>query len=237
MAIANAERAKSEDYSKGFSEVTLDLEAEALFTKRMREEPGPRYVRLRRNAAGLLTMPPHITVTPEDGMRQPWTGNDRVDRNLFAMDRAIEVRQSGSRVMSRAHVGRKPAGDSAAAARTGKSVKSNLDRRKIGLPQAKEHQLAVEGEEEAVAHDRLTESIKSRRAFEDERREQQQAALGVRKIIQKVREATADSIEELGAQLKQAQQDQLEQMGPREAQSVREEAEQALSQARARLQA
>jgi hypothetical protein len=237
MAVVNAERAKSEDYSKGFGEVTLDVEAEALFTKRMREEPGPRYVRLRRNAAGLLTMPPHITVTPEDGMRQPWTGNDRVDRNLFAMDRAIEVRQSGSRVMSRAHVGRTPAGDSFAAARAGKSVKSDRDRRKLVFPQVQEHQLAVEGEEEAVAHDRQMEATKNRRAFEDERREQQQAALGVRKIIQKVRDATADSIDELSAQLKQAQQDQLEQMGPREAQRVRAEADQALSRARAGLQA
>lgn len=237
MATVNAERAKSEDYSKGFGEVTLDVEAEALFTKRMREEPGPRYVRLRRNAAGLLTMPPHITATPEDGMRQPWTGNDRVDRNLFAMDRAVEVRNSGSRLMSRAHVGRTPAGDSSAAARTGKPVKSDRDRRKLVFPQVHEHQLAVEGEQEAVAHDRQMEGTKNRRAFEDERREQQQAALGLRKIIQKVREATADSIDELSAQLKQAQQDQLEQMGPREAQRVREEADQALSQARARLQA
>lgn len=237
MATANAERAKSEDYSQGFGEVALDLDAEALFTKRTREEPGPRYVRLRRNAAGLLTMPPHITVTPEDGMRQPWTGNDRVDRNLFAMDRAIEVRQSGSRLMSKAHVGRTPAGDAFAAARAGKPVKPDLDRRKVGLPQAQEHQLAAEGEQEAVAHERQMEATKHRRALEDERRAQQQAALGVRKLIQKVREATADSIDELGAQLQQAQQGQLEQMGPREAQRVREEAEQALSQARARLQA
>ncbi|CAK0909074.1 unnamed protein product [Prorocentrum cordatum] len=109
-------------------------------------------------------MPPHITVTPEDGMRQPWTGNDRVDRNLFAMDRAIEVRQSGSRVMSRAHVGRTPAGDASATARAGKPTKPDRDRRKLVFPQVQEHQLAVEGEQEAVTHDRQMEASKNRLA-------------------------------------------------------------------------
>lgn len=196
MAIVNAERAKSDDYSKGFSEVTLDVDAELLFTKRLREEPGPRHVRLRRNAAGLLTMPPHITTTPEDGMRQPWTGNDNVDRNLFAMDRAVEIRQSGGRALAKAQVGRTPAGDLSAAARAGKGVKVVRDRRKVGLAQPIENQLAVEGEKESLAHDHQIEASK-------DRREQKQAAWEVRKTVRQIGESTtADGVDELRAQVR-----------------------------------
>jgi hypothetical protein len=230
MSALNTETSKSEDYAKGFGEVELDCEEELIYEKRLREEPGPRHVRLRRNAAGLLTMPPHISATPENGMRQPWTGNAKVDKNLFIMDRALEIRLSGKRMMSRAQNGNVPIGNPSAGARAGKPIKPLVDRRKL------QNVAPLEDAEDRDATDRQLMLTTDRRTCVNEKRDQQMAAHDVRKIIDELKQATAANIEEVRSRLKQAQVDQLEYMGPVEAQKVREEADQALSQAQARLQ-
>ncbi|CAL1142608.1 unnamed protein product [Cladocopium goreaui] len=57
------------------------------------EEPGPRYVHLRRSSIGTVTIPPHIQENSSGEFnKQVWTGHPKVDRTLFIMDRQAEHR-------------------------------------------------------------------------------------------------------------------------------------------------
>ncbi|CAE7457803.1 unnamed protein product [Symbiodinium pilosum] len=57
------------------------------------EEPGPRYVHLRRSSIGTVTVPPHIEENqPGRELAQMWTGHPKVDRTLFILDRRAEQR-------------------------------------------------------------------------------------------------------------------------------------------------
>mmetsp|Transcript_9373 Transcript_9373/g.16604 ORF Transcript_9373/g.16604 Transcript_9373/m.16604 type:complete len:189 (-) Transcript_9373:114-680(-) len=98
MAIAVAETTVAvpleggdELYAKYFAEVTLDVVEEETFKKRTFEEPGPRYVHLRRSAIGTVTVPPHVEENKSGEINnQVWTGHPKVDRTLFIMDRRAE---------------------------------------------------------------------------------------------------------------------------------------------------
>mmetsp|Transcript_81434 Transcript_81434/g.263765 ORF Transcript_81434/g.263765 Transcript_81434/m.263765 type:complete len:775 (-) Transcript_81434:67-2391(-) len=80
------------------------------------------------------------------------------------------------------------------------------------------------------------EELRRRREVEEAKRKQQKAALVVRKVIQRMRAATVDNIDELRTELESVQLEQLEEMGE-EASKVREEAEKALDQVQKRLEA
>ncbi|CAJ1343719.1 unnamed protein product [Effrenium voratum] len=79
-------------FAKYFSEITLDIIEEQTFLKRAMEEPGPRYVHLRRSSIGTVTIPPHIEENCQGEFNQVWTGHPKVDRTLFILDRRAENR-------------------------------------------------------------------------------------------------------------------------------------------------
>merc|ERR1712113_318475 len=78
--------------------------------------------------------------------------------------------------------------------------------------------------------------LKRKRAEEDEKRREQSAALVVRKVIQKVRVATPENINELRAELEKVQREQLDRMG-QVAMQVLQEAEKAIIQGQERVEA
>eukprot|EP00930_Biecheleria_cincta_P015717 TRINITY_DN13009_c0_g1_i1.p1 TRINITY_DN13009_c0_g1~~TRINITY_DN13009_c0_g1_i1.p1 ORF type:complete len:181 (+),score=38.82 TRINITY_DN13009_c0_g1_i1:67-543(+) len=80
--------------AKYFAEITLDVVEQSLFRKRCMEEPGPRFVHLRRTAVGVVTVPPHIEENkPGKEPGQVWTGHPKVDRTMFIMDRRLELQR------------------------------------------------------------------------------------------------------------------------------------------------
>eukprot|EP00931_Biecheleriopsis_adriatica_P092018 TRINITY_DN65858_c0_g1_i1.p1 TRINITY_DN65858_c0_g1~~TRINITY_DN65858_c0_g1_i1.p1 ORF type:complete len:156 (-),score=24.27 TRINITY_DN65858_c0_g1_i1:94-561(-) len=94
MALSIPSSGGDEYYAKYFAEITLDIVEEEMFRKRTLEEPGPRYVHLRRSDIGTVTIPPHISEN-KPGMinDQEWTGHPKVDRTLFIKDRQLENQQ------------------------------------------------------------------------------------------------------------------------------------------------
>mmetsp|Transcript_51951 Transcript_51951/g.97179 ORF Transcript_51951/g.97179 Transcript_51951/m.97179 type:complete len:162 (-) Transcript_51951:177-662(-) len=91
-AVAQTEGG-DELFAKYFAEITLDIVEEQTFLKRALEDPGPRYVHLRRTSIGTVTIPPHIEENrPGSFKGQVWTGHPKVDRTLFIMDRRAENR-------------------------------------------------------------------------------------------------------------------------------------------------
>ncbi|CAE7375059.1 unnamed protein product [Symbiodinium necroappetens] len=92
-AVAIPSQGGDELFAKYFAEITLDVVEEHTFLKRAMEEPGPRYVHLRRSSIGTVTVPPHIEENqPGKLVSQVWTGHPKVDRTLFIMDRRAENR-------------------------------------------------------------------------------------------------------------------------------------------------
>mmetsp|Transcript_64003 Transcript_64003/g.177579 ORF Transcript_64003/g.177579 Transcript_64003/m.177579 type:complete len:184 (-) Transcript_64003:120-671(-) len=78
-------------FAKYFAEITLDVVEEQHFQKRLAEEAGPRYVHLRLNALGQVSIPPHVEENASGEMgRQLWTRHPKVDRTMFIMDRRLE---------------------------------------------------------------------------------------------------------------------------------------------------
>eukprot|EP00440_Ansanella_granifera_P012451 gb/GFBE01013533.1/.p1 GENE.gb/GFBE01013533.1/~~gb/GFBE01013533.1/.p1 ORF type:complete len:159 (+),score=40.66 gb/GFBE01013533.1/:1-477(+) len=93
-ALAIPVEGGDELFAKYFAEITLDVVEEETFRKRTLEEPGPRYVHLRRSAIGTVTVPPHIEENKPGQMNnQVWTGHPKVDRTMFIMDRRLEHQQ------------------------------------------------------------------------------------------------------------------------------------------------
>jgi len=76
--------------------------------------------------------------------------------------------------------------------------------------------------------------LKRKRAEEDEKRKEQSAALVVRKVIQRVKNAEPENFSDLRAELEQVQQQHLELMGS-QALKVLAEAEKAITQAQERV--
>merc|ERR1712118_170082 len=79
-------------FANHFSEVHLDNVEENNFNLKRQQEAGPRFVHLRTNAVGQITVPPHVVENPKGKYHlQAWTGHEKVDRNLFLLDRTYEA--------------------------------------------------------------------------------------------------------------------------------------------------
>merc|ERR1719343_1900565 len=83
-----------EKFVKCFAQVSLDVDEEIPFQRRLETEPGPRLVHLRQSAIGQVTIPPHVQQNEQGIMGyQSWTKNPVVDRTMYIMDRKLELQQ------------------------------------------------------------------------------------------------------------------------------------------------
>eukprot|EP00746_Dinoflagellata_sp_MGD_P161263 gnl/MRDRNA2_/MRDRNA2_88343_c0_seq1.p1 gnl/MRDRNA2_/MRDRNA2_88343_c0~~gnl/MRDRNA2_/MRDRNA2_88343_c0_seq1.p1 ORF type:complete len:174 (+),score=36.82 gnl/MRDRNA2_/MRDRNA2_88343_c0_seq1:119-640(+) len=135
-------------FAKFFSEVTLDVVEENSFRKRQEEEVGPRHVHLRTNAVGEITVPPHLVENPPgEHYCQAWTGHEKVDRNMFILDRVYEgtERQLKNLVSQRdvpvltARLGKQPIGKRTDVSGYGESFRANVLNAKKKDPIALNH--------------------------------------------------------------------------------------------------
>jgi len=105
-----------------------------------------------------------------------------------------------------------------------------LERQKA---EAERHRLEAE-RRRAAEEQRKEEEERLRKEADAKRRSEQQAALAVRKVIQRVRVATPETYDNLRVELEEAQSTHLEALGS-QAEKVSQEAEQTLQQAQRRI--